>query len=1159
MKLPRLSSAFCAGLIGFATVADSGLYAQSASDNWTTTFGGAGGDTTVFASAEAEGFIYLTGVTMAADFPVTDATTFQGDPDGIGDIFVAKLDSAGNLVAATLLGGSGTDFANGIGVTDNVGQGPILLTLSGWTRSADFPTLNPIQAELAGKSDAIIAQYDADLNLVLSTYLGGAEDDQFAGVVARANRLVFYGFTHSTNFPFPTPNGQFAVTSKTNPNSSSGLVVTMNANGTVEMATLLQTAASSIYNVVLLGASPFGIAPNRIDAVAFTGWTDHPTFFRHSTDPVGQGIKMIYNDIDHRDGARVYSRVISGSGDDIGHAVATIQGRAIIVGQTTSPDFPGVAGGPGPEFGGDTDAVMVALGPLPSFGNPQPPVSAYVGGSGHDLARAIRGSSRVLFNPDNSQTLTAVFAGSTASADLPLPGNPVFAPLQSSFGGGDTDGFFGRLTIQSFAAAPGTSLEIDYLSYLGEEGTEGLTNLVLLEESAEGFSAMLAGATTTSAAGEAGTAEAEDDRKTALARKVTIPTEEPTQADVAVGILLEGDIGSLATYPFPSGGLTTVLIAYGNQGSERSLSTRFHISLGQHLAFEKNSLGDYDPPIRVVDGEGNPRTDVELDGDTFGVLSGTLPELDPGELLGIILPVRLTDNLGDFFGTFSIGAGHELHDANPDNNVFEARGLIIAPLPAGSLLWGQVRTEAGDPVPDATVAVVDGDGQAVQADSGISGLYALPLADLAAYQAFATVRRDHPGYADWSASTIQTVEVMPDIAEIRYDFVLTAAEPTKGRIEGIVFHDRTLNGVFTTLSTNLPPDQELANVTLFLDSNANGEYDAGEPLAVTFKDSGEYAFGNLEPGTHRLHQWVRPPWTQVNPETAGVTVEVPAGTVEQDFANRAPDLAVTIEEGPLTFARVGQRYPLRFRVLNYGSHLSSASTITVETEDTLWFEQPSDTVAVGFSTVGSAQGLPPAVPPPFFPDSERTIAMPPVTATPSAYSFEIPPLHPYYEHLGIIWVDTMEFEFEMVAVSRHGYPFKVQLESNPTDNDLDLANNQSGHFVPGAIFDAPDIRIQRSFGGEWVAAGSGTVALEGDPAELEVIVDWAEEYDDLVLLQFNPTLDPTGWVTWPGVVEVAGGRKVVSAILLDLLNTLELPADSGHLFVRLSFDASPPQ
>lgn len=1131
-----------------------GLHAQSSIDQWATTFGGASGDTTVFASVEVDGFLYLTGVTMAADFPVTDATTFQGDPEGIGDIFVAKLDGDGNLVAVTLLGGSGSDFANGIGVTNNFGEGPVLLTVSGWTRSADFPTLNPVQANLAGKSDAVIAQYDADLNLVLSTYLGGAEDDQFAGVVVRANRLVFYGFTNSTDFPFPTPNGQFAVTSKTNPNSSSGLVVTMNANGTVEMATLLQTAASSIYNVVLLGASPFGIAPNRIDAVAFTGWTDHPTFFRHATDPVGQGIKIIYNDIDHRDGARVYSRVISGSGEDIGHAVATIHQRAIIVGQTTSPDFPGVAGGPGPEFGGDTDAVIVALGPLPSFGNPQPPVSAYLGGSGHDLARAIRGSSRMLFNPDNSQTLTAVFAGSTASADLPLPGNPVFAPMQSNFGGGDTDGFFGRLTVQSFTAAPGTSFEIDYLSYLGGPETEGLTNLVLLEESEEGFSAVLAGAATAPVAGEAGAAESEEDPKQALARKVTIPTEEPTQADVAVGILLDLDVGSLGTYPFPSGGLTTVLVGYVNQGAERSLSAKFFVSLDHKVGFEKNAFGEYDPPIQVVDGEGNPRIDVVLDGDVLGVLAGMLPELDPGEAVGIVLPLRLATVQGDFFDSFNIGAAHELHDANPDNNFFETRGTIVAPPPMGSHLWGQVKSGEGDPVPGATVAAVDAEGKAVQAESGISGIYVVSLPDLGTYQAFGALGRDHPGYADWSSSAIQSVEVTPAVPEIRFDPALTVWESNKGRIEGVVFHDRTLNGVFSQLSFILPVDEELTNVTLFLDANANGEYDEGEPLAVTFKDSGEYTFGNLEPGTYRVYQWVRPPWTQVNPETAGVDVEVPVGTVEQDFANRAPDLAVLIEESRPPSAHVGQRYPIIFRVLNYGSLESSPATITVETEDSRWFEQPINPVAVGTSMGTLANGLLTAVPSQFSPDSERMIAMPPVTATPTAYSFEIPSMRPYYEYLSLIWVDTMEFEFEMVAVSRHGHTFRVKVEPNPPENDRNLDNNQSGHFVPGAFFDSPNIRIQRSFGEEWVAAGSGNVAVEGDPAELEVIVDWAEEYDDLVLLQFNPTLDPAGWVTWPGAVELEGGRRVVSAILLDLLNTLDLPADSGHLFVRLYFD-----
>ena len=541
-----------------------------------TLFGG-DGDTTAFSSVTHDGFTYVTGVTMAPDFPVTTGATFKGDPEGIGDIFVAKLDSDGNLVAATLLGGSDTDFANGIAATDDFGQSPLRLTVSGWTRSTDFPTLDPIQAENAGKSDAIIAQFDSDLNLVFSSYLGGAEDDQFAGLVVRprfgVDNFVFFGFSNSTDFPFPVPNGQFAQSSKTNPNSSSGLVVTMNGDRTLEMATLLQTAAGSAQNVVLLGGTSGAISEFSTDSVGLTGWTDHPTFFRHASDPVGEGRKIIYNEIDYRTGARRYSRVVGGSGDDIGHSVTRLTdtqalNRVVIVGQTTSPDFPGVADGPGPEYGGETDAVVVVLGPLPSFGAPRPPVSAYLGGSGLDIARSIVASEQSVVDPDGNRRRYALIAGVTASENFPLDANEI-PPLQAVYGGGESDGFIGRIDVKAFTAAPGASIEFGHLSYLGGEGTDGFTTLHLVSEDEEEAEVIVAGASTEPdngvAPGKGVPVKANQKKEKANTTSARIPYREKR---TVLGADLSVDFSTLIahSFSFPAHTPVDIIVVVSNNG-----------------------------------------------------------------------------------------------------------------------------------------------------------------------------------------------------------------------------------------------------------------------------------------------------------------------------------------------------------------------------------------------------------------------------------------------------------------------------------------------------------------------------------------------------------------------------------------------------------------
>ena len=67
---------------------------------------------------------------------------------------MAKLNPAGSaLVYSTYLGGSGTDFSNGIAV-DASGNAYV----TGSTTSTNFPTANPLQATLVGSNDAFVAK-----------------------------------------------------------------------------------------------------------------------------------------------------------------------------------------------------------------------------------------------------------------------------------------------------------------------------------------------------------------------------------------------------------------------------------------------------------------------------------------------------------------------------------------------------------------------------------------------------------------------------------------------------------------------------------------------------------------------------------------------------------------------------------------------------------------------------------------------------------------------------------------------------------------------------------------------------------------------------------------------------------------------------------------
>jgi len=177
--------------------------------SYSTYLGGSAGDFGNAIAVDASGNAYITGFTTSANFPTKNA--FQAALGGANDAFVAKLDPTGSaLVYSTFLGGAMDDFGNGIAVDSS--DNPYV---TGFTRSTNFPTASPLQANCkscaSGQGNAFVAKLNAAGSaLIYSTYLGGSgngTDGDFGNGIAvdASNNAYVTGFTSSQDFPLASP------------------------------------------------------------------------------------------------------------------------------------------------------------------------------------------------------------------------------------------------------------------------------------------------------------------------------------------------------------------------------------------------------------------------------------------------------------------------------------------------------------------------------------------------------------------------------------------------------------------------------------------------------------------------------------------------------------------------------------------------------------------------------------------------------------------------------------------------------------------------------------------------------------------------------------------------------------------------------------------
>jgi len=343
---------------------------------YSTYIGGSEDDRGFGIALDSQGDAFLAGGTSSPDFP-TSTGAYQVQLRGGVNCFIVEFDSQGNGIFSTYIGGTSTDYANGVAVDP---QGDVYIT--GQTNSNNYPQVNnTFQKGQHGGYDAFITELSFDAtHLIWSTFAGGGSDDIGYGIaVDSAGNTFVVGTTTSSDFP--TDN---AYQKTYQGGASDAFVMAYSANGTnLLFSTFLGSHGTDDGN---------GIALDSSDNIYIAGDTDSDQFpvTSGAVQPTRKGdMDGIFSILTPLGNQLTYSTFLGGSGDDSAAAVAVDQyGNAYLTGVTMSFDFPLTTGVAQTQPGGGTqDAFVAKIG----FTNPNntPPAASPVTTSARRPANAL--------------------------------------------------------------------------------------------------------------------------------------------------------------------------------------------------------------------------------------------------------------------------------------------------------------------------------------------------------------------------------------------------------------------------------------------------------------------------------------------------------------------------------------------------------------------------------------------------------------------------------------------------------------------------------------------------------------------------------------------------------------------------------------------------
>ena len=376
-----------------------------------TYLGGSVDDQVTDMAVDANGVIYITGVTLSGNYPTTanalaSTTPMGGQNHAIVTVLDPSQAGTAGLIYSTFLGGTtGTEEGDGIVVSN----GKIYVT--GNTTSSDFPTAGAYQGSQVASNDAFAVEIDPTqsgaASLIYSTYLGGSSMDLGRAIaVDAAGNIYIAGVTYSFDFPV-TPGLAYQVTYA---GDGDAFLARLNpGNGTLTYSTYL--GGQSIDEVKKILIEPGG----HVGMTGYTLSSDYPVTQLAYDTAYGGNSNAFLTILDLTTPAGlVYSTYFGGTGGEVAYALTRDKaGLYYLAGYTMSSDFPVTANALNPvSLSGSVDGFIAILDPTqPPFSPKTLVYSSYLTGQGY----------QVIYGLDIDPTGTIYATGLTTGSILPTP------------------------------------------------------------------------------------------------------------------------------------------------------------------------------------------------------------------------------------------------------------------------------------------------------------------------------------------------------------------------------------------------------------------------------------------------------------------------------------------------------------------------------------------------------------------------------------------------------------------------------------------------------------------------------------------------------------------------------------------------------------------